>query len=240
MDFDCYYTDGYRYLARITNVLVFPAIPGYLFDIFLCIEFQQITTNSFLYWRANNVNPSLSNEKAFMRAINYNTTTSDACEISKPYSSGTHSTMVKKDNEASAAVTCPPEFNSNTHYYYDYTGARECGPSNSSLDGCTSTDTLSFNYSACANPTIYMAFSNSGNLFCLYYTTDNSITYLTLYNNDTNPDESTFYRFSCVAFALSGSTVMYATVYPQACLSTQTTTSVSSPGEDLYFGIEFS
>ena len=38
---------------RITNIQVFPAIPGYLFDIFLCLEFQQLGTYSFLYWRSN-------------------------------------------------------------------------------------------------------------------------------------------------------------------------------------------
>ena len=37
-------------------------------------------------------------------------------------------------------------------------------------------------------------------------------------------------------FAMSGS-VIYATQYPEACQSSQTTTSVSSPGADLYFGI---
>ena len=44
---------------------------------------------------AADVNPSLNNEKAYMRGIGFQTTTSDACEISKPYTSGTHEMMVK-------------------------------------------------------------------------------------------------------------------------------------------------
>ena len=76
------------------------------------------------------------------------------------------SAMTKKETslftgyESSAAVTCPYEFNSLSYYYYDYNLAQSCGPSNSSLDGCTATNTLSFNYSACTDPSIYMLYSS--------------------------------------------------------------------------------
>ena len=65
-------------------------------------------------------------------------------------------------------MTCPYEFNSVSYYYYDYDVVRSCGPSNSSFDGCTATNTLSFNYSACADNSIYMLYSSECSVTILY------------------------------------------------------------------------
>ena len=53
------------------------------------------TMMMMMMMRAADVNPSLNNEKAYMRGIGFQTTTADACEISKPYTSGTHEMLIK-------------------------------------------------------------------------------------------------------------------------------------------------
>ena len=48
--------------------------------------------------------------------------------------------------------------------------------------------------------------ADGGALYCLYFTTDSGNTYLTVYNRDSNPDGSTYYRFSCLVSSKSSST----------------------------------
>ena len=102
-------------------------------------------------------------------------------------------------------MTCPYEFNSVSYYYYDYDVVRSCGPSNSSFDGCAATNTLSFNYSACADNSIYMLYSSECSVTMLY-SSEYSVTIL--------------YSSDCMVTMMYSSVCIVTMTYSSECIIT--------------------
>ncbi|XP_048776075.1 uncharacterized protein LOC125680491 isoform X2 [Ostrea edulis] len=117
----------------------------------------------------------------------------------------------------------------------DSTGSTSC--SNNVMDGCTDKTEMRFTYDAgCGNT---LKFSTDGFWTCMHSVSSGGYTYLSLWNNDsTVVGKTTYsynsgdnYQFACLV--ISGAS---ATMFPNFCSdSTQTTTTVASPGLQLSF-----
>ncbi|XP_064641054.1 uncharacterized protein LOC135495919 [Lineus longissimus] len=232
LDFECYDTDNVtKYIVRTGSV---PVIPPFIkLDLFICFDFEAVSVSMYKYWQATSVNSAINNERALAMAEGSSATIAEVCDVSAPYDTGIYSILLKNDSVASNIITCPSDLQYRFNYTYDFGGSDLCS-GNSMMDNCVQTDALAVNYTYCATEMFY---SSDGDLSCLYETTNGSLTYLTLFNNDVSPDGSSTYQFSCLVFSTSGLTT-FATQSPQNCAAGQTDTTVSSPGVALLFTSE--
>ncbi|XP_056009512.1 uncharacterized protein LOC130046382 [Ostrea edulis] len=135
--------------------------------------------------------------------------------------------VIREVYTGSALATCPPDllaiYSSATLQNSD--ASTTC--TGHSYDGCTHKLTFKFSYQACASS---LAFSTSGDFYCLHYQTSGQTTYTITWNNDTVVTGSSTYRSTCYATRTVGST-LYVTEYPGFCeYPNQTSTYVMSPG----------
>ncbi|OWF55627.1 hypothetical protein KP79_PYT13296 [Mizuhopecten yessoensis] len=94
------------------------------------------------------------------------------------------------------------------------------------VDVCTDTKQLAFNTTACTQNIIY---SQNGSLDCVYQNTIGSYTYVTVYNEDSSVDGSTYYAFSCLVVSEAG-VYTYASVKPTECEANQVSTTTPTGG----------
>ncbi|KAK3099349.1 hypothetical protein FSP39_003125 [Pinctada imbricata] len=193
-----------------------------------CNEAEPYSTGSFIMLVKDEI--SATNSDNILGIIDTrNATLSEACSIPEPYNS-TAFIMLVKDGEASsgsAEATCPTDLLAkfSSVSITDSTGSTSC--SGSSVDVCT--DRTEMNYTMASSCGSTLKFSSGNYWVCLHSLSSSGYQYLSVWNNDSTVG-STTYRFTCYVITSSGGTV-YASVYPNYCSdSSQTPTSVPSPG----------
>lgn len=242
-----YKTDKFGTLALTCNVssgsnYVFKSdafsYHGLEFESYICIVIsRRISSKKYLYYLGSVENADADDErlKTYLVINAVTPTVADVCDRSS-YNAGTEHIFLKNDgNELNSAIDCPFSIRAK-QWEYNFTSTGSINTycySASGLNLCNSPNfkTLTFNYTACST---IQAYSATGILKCMWSSSDANYKYIHVYNTDSTTDESTTYRFTCYVLAKSG-TMMYATQHPQRCLSTQTSTSVDSPGAALVF-----
>ncbi|KAK6179304.1 hypothetical protein SNE40_011695 [Patella caerulea] len=218
--FNCESVSGSKYILRSSSTVV--TLFGTPMEAATCLQLVQVTSSAkYTYIHATTPLQQAGNERVKLNPVSASLTEAAVCDESTPYPDGTYDILIKNGALSLATVTCPDVLLSK----FSYTVDGNCF-SNSSLDVCSDNTKLQFNYSICSS---VAAYSSGGDLSCVYSNVYNSMTYVTLYNNDATTDESTTYRYTCMVVAANGSLV-YATQNPQHCLSTQTSNNVTSPG----------
>ncbi|XP_060065148.1 uncharacterized protein LOC132545482 [Ylistrum balloti] len=224
LDFVCEENDGYKYLLKsTTTTLVFGSyIYGYL-----CIELRRVSPYKYYYYIGTTVEQTV-NEHIYGRVAAITVTMTDACNRAEPYEDNTFVMLVKDGAPYSTLgeASCTGLLaNYGSITVKDYTGTTSC--SGSSVVGCTDRTRLQFTYASCATS---MVFSGAGLFMCMRAVTYGDYIYLALWNNDTTVDDSSTFRFTCMAIANDGSNA-YLTEYPRYCKETsQTSVSVATPG----------
>ncbi|XP_041356819.1 uncharacterized protein LOC121374013 [Gigantopelta aegis] len=92
---------------------------------------------------------------------------------------------------------------------------------------------MDFDLTTCST---IVGYSTVGELYCVHSSSNSAgtIDYVVLYNTDVTISEPTTYRFTCMAYKKSGSTVQL-TQSPKKCQASQSITAISSPGSVLVF-----
>nr|KAG5689317.1 hypothetical protein BaRGS_022041 [Batillaria attramentaria] len=143
---------------------------------------------------------------------------------------GTYRVLFRNNTLSTSISSCPSFLQS----YYSFTlfeGGTQVCASSDTLDGCANSKTLSYNIDSSMNCNTSLAYTAGGEASCLFYITEGTTTYLTLYNNDATVDDSTTYQTTCM---IIDSINLVATQYPKQCLDDQNTTYVASPGASVY------
>ncbi|XP_056012090.1 uncharacterized protein LOC125680492 isoform X2 [Ostrea edulis] len=235
LDWECIVQSDRTYLFRSTETsFVFGGnIRG-----FICLEFWRVSATKYYYFHKTAIS-STNQDHVLGRFDDSIPTTEEACTES--YNSSYFITITKDgsvedgSSEATCATDLLNEFSLVTISQHDDSSSCE----NNTMDGCFSKTQMSFSYhSSC---TANHKFSVGGFWTCLRSITSNGYTYVSLWNNDTavtssyiNPYQYTTgqtYRVACLV--VKGTN---ATLFPKMCSdSTQTPSSVSSPGLKLTF-----
>lgn len=235
LDFECIGTSERKYAFKSTETAT---IFGGQYNAYICFEFWRVSATKYYYLHNTPISPT-NNDHTHGSFEGITPTISEICSITSERTSFV--TIVKDGSveDGSSEASCPSEllntFSLVTISQYD--DASSC--TDNVMDGCSSKTKMSFTYdSSC---TAVHKFSDGGNWTCLRSITSNGYTYVSLWNNDTSISSSYLdpysyapgqtYRFACLV--VSGTS---ATLFPKICSdSTQTPTSVSSPGLKLTF-----
>ncbi|XP_060065147.1 uncharacterized protein LOC132545481 [Ylistrum balloti] len=225
LDFTCEEQSGYKYFLRATETaFIFrDDYRGYL-----CIELRRVSQYKYYYYMGTKLS-STNNDNIYARVDGLTVAMADACNEPEPYHDGAFITLIKNGSLESghAEATCPEQFLAK---YENVTisnadGSTAC--TGSTFDACTDKTIMNHTHASCTSG---LVFSSGGALTCLHSIINDNFTYLSVWNNDVTVDGSTTYRFSCFVISQTGD-VTYATEVPNYCTdSSQTSTSVTSPG----------
>ncbi|XP_050416721.2 uncharacterized protein LOC126830381, partial [Patella vulgata] len=199
---------------------------GLQWEAYLCLDLTSVSSYLYTYYLGSVSETDAQNERVKIFVLGVNPAASAVCDRTGGNDIGTYDVLLKNDSTTSAMISCPTSLQAYWSYTIDNGNGTDC-LNDSYLDVCSDDKTLSFNYTRCSSNVGYSA---DGSLSCLYESTNGTSSYLTLYNNDNNnTDETTTYRFTCLVYEVTSNGISM-TQYPQACLTNQTTQSVTSPG----------
>ncbi|XP_021375921.1 uncharacterized protein LOC110464807, partial [Mizuhopecten yessoensis] len=225
LDFTCEEQSGFKYLLRATETAF---IFGNNFRGFLCIDLRRVSQYKYYYYMGTKIS-STNNDNIYARVDGVTVAMADACNEPEPYHDGAFITLIKNGSVESghAQATCPEQLLAKYDNVTVSNAAESTPCTGSTVDACSDTTILNHTYASCTSGLI---FSSGGSLTCLHSVVSDNFTYLSVWNNDVTVDGSTTYRFSCFVISQTGE-VTYATEVPNYCTdSTQTSTSVTSPG----------
>lgn len=235
LDFECIGKSDRKYAFKSTETAF---IFGGNFHAYFCVEFWRVSATKY-YYLHNTPISTTNNDHTRGSPEGISLDTSAVCSISSDTSSFV--TIVKDGSvdDGSSEATCPPDllntFSSVT--ISEHNDASSCA--NNVMDGCSSKTEMAFTYDPSC--TTAHKFSVGGYWTCLRSIASNGYTYVSLWNNDTTISSSYIQPYNFVAgqtyrsacLVVSGTS---ATLFPKICSdSTQTPTSVSSPGLKLTF-----
>ncbi|VDI61233.1 Hypothetical predicted protein [Mytilus galloprovincialis] len=229
LSFECYTSSGTQYVARSSTFTRY----GVDVRAYICFKLVKVTTFQYYYYEDSVEESTLSNERMKTVANTASVTVADICDRTV-YAYGSYNIMVQDGYASEAASTCSSVIQGDWSYNFtDSSGNSACN-FDSSVDICTDKSALAFNYTQCPQNIMYSA---QGDLYCLYSSSGNSMTYQHVLNLDTTTDESTTYRISCLVMSTDGNS-RYMTQYPNNCYDGQTSKSVSSPGATIEFSLK--
>ncbi|ESO88492.1 hypothetical protein LOTGIDRAFT_234548 [Lottia gigantea] len=221
-DFNCTVSFASKLILRSNTF----SYLGLIWEAYLCLDITTVSQDLFVYNLNSVEEADAQNErvKIFVQGTNPNVLT--ICDRTS-IPAGSYELLIRNGTGTSSEQTCSSDLEGYWSYSIDNNNNNDnCSNQTTSLDVCSSTSSLAFNYTAC--PTL-MAYSASGVVNCLQEISSGSVKYLTLLNTDQSTDESTTYRVTCMVYEVTNNGISL-TQYPQACLSNQTSTSVTSPG----------
>ncbi|XP_062587896.1 uncharacterized protein LOC134249579 isoform X2 [Saccostrea cucullata] len=223
--FECMTREENRYLLT-SDVFNFYGSP---FRLGLCWELQRISATQYTYYAATEVLPNTANARLLFRLHTADFNITRDCQFKSSYDPWQSRVLLKFS--ALSTKQCPLILQANFTYTFDPGNGNQCN-ANTSLDVCSDTSRMDFNYNFCA---VEQGYSATGELSCVQQEAHNGSIYLIVYNNDRNtPDEVSRFRFTCYVMQQdkSDSRLIHVTQYPQACLdeNSQTPLQVLGPG----------
>ncbi|XP_061184900.1 uncharacterized protein LOC133192910 [Saccostrea echinata] len=223
--FECMMKEENRYLMT-SDVFNFYGSP---FRLGLCWELHRISATQYTYYAAMDVLPNTANARLLFRLHTSDFNITRDCQFKSSYDPWQSRVLFKFG--AQSTRQCPLILQANFTYTFDPGNGNQCN-ANTSLDVCSDTSRMNFNYNFCA---IEQGYSATGELSCIQQESHNGSTYLIVYNNDrVTPDEINRFRFTCYVMQQdkSDSRLIHVTQYPQACLdeNSQSPHQVLRPG----------
>ncbi|XP_069131028.1 uncharacterized protein [Argopecten irradians] len=228
LNFSCDQQSGRRYLLKSTGPV--SAFNSYI-DAYICIELYRVSAYKYYYYLGT-AESNTNNDHVYGRAAGLAVNITDACNRVEPYEDSTFIALVKSGAVESglADATCPSDLLAT---YTDITltsGVSAC--SGNSEDACANKVLMQYTYESCASG---MVFSANGSFHCIFSVESGSTTYLALWNDDVTVDDSSTFRFTCLAFRKTGN-IVYATEYPGYCKNaSQDSLTVTSPGINVIY-----
>ncbi|XP_060083306.1 uncharacterized protein LOC132562572 [Ylistrum balloti] len=225
--FTCTENSNNYYLA-VSNS--FPYL-GVSLQLALCLDMFSQSSDKVVYYTALPVLANTTNDRLVLKVSGYSFSISNDCDFSASRDVRQMAAFVKNGSIANAKINCPDSLLGIFNYTYD-TGSGNLCTGSTELEVCSDNAEMSYNYSACAEK---QGYSQDGKLTCVYSEESGDEVYFLAMNTDTtDPDESTYYRFTCYAASLSANDSRVSmTQFPQGCHYSQTSISVVSPGASL-------
>ncbi|XP_067663671.1 uncharacterized protein [Haliotis asinina] len=222
--FDCDTLDGTQYLLRSTTTVT---VLGNQLDVVTCFNDITMLTTGVKY-KLQHATAALNDASGWRLKVlptGSSLAASTLCDESTPYAIGTQDILIKDGSASSAFIQCPDALLGTFSYTYD-AGSGDVCSSGSYLDVCTDITTMTFDLSICSQT---VAYSSGGVVNCVYSQTDTSTdtTYVAVYNNDNTTDESTTYRYTCLAVSATGA-VVNVSQSARVCQSDQNATYVAT------------
>ncbi|KAJ8298110.1 hypothetical protein KUTeg_024641, partial [Tegillarca granosa] len=125
-------------------------------------------------------------------AITQPSSASGYCSPSSGPSAEEFIMLVKQGYEANVKQTCPTPLQGVFSYTSNDGSTSSCG-SGSQVDVCTSTDTMTYDYTKCST---VQAYSQEGEVYCVSHVTSGS-NYFVYALNPGTVDNTNYYRFTC-------------------------------------------
>ncbi|KAK3576445.1 hypothetical protein CHS0354_025207 [Potamilus streckersoni] len=202
-------------LYAIASTSKYEIFSGLFRTLHTCIDLRDISFAKFVYYIAK---APFSNGDILTANNSYE----GICDSSDYNASYAHHVILRNGSESDAFILCPPSIYG-TYSYNE--SCKEPMYNTTSVNVCTTRKEIVFNYNVCSTPLMY---SQEGILDCVYYITNGSISYLTVYNSDsTTPDEVDYYRFTCIVLE-EITNVVYLTARAKECQASQNTTFVNN------------
>ncbi|XP_033729075.1 neurogenic locus notch homolog protein 2-like isoform X3 [Pecten maximus] len=169
---------------------------------YLCVKWHKVTDYSYYYYFMYKEEMNA----AYVRVFIEDASIALSSDISKYCTSGPgteeYHMMVKSGHEAASRQFVPLDLMGTFNYTYtSSSGATSCS-SDSQWDVCTNRTTMSFDYTKCGT---IVAFTQEGILNCVNYITDSAVSYVSALNTG-SIDNTNYFRFTCFAVQMSGST----------------------------------
>ncbi|OWF37262.1 uncharacterized protein LOC110440311 [Mizuhopecten yessoensis] len=204
---------------------------GVSLQIALCLDMFSQDSEKVVYYTALPVLANTTNDRLVLKVSGYAFSISNDCDFSSTRNVRQLGVFVKNGSLSVAKINCPNSLLGRFNYTFD-TGSGNLCTSSTELDVCDDVTEMTYNYSACS---VVQGYSQEGKLTCVYYEESGDEVFTLAINTDTtDPDESTYYRFTCYAASLSANdSRVYMTQYPRGCHYLQTSTSVDSAGATL-------
>ncbi|KAL3880366.1 hypothetical protein ACJMK2_032610 [Sinanodonta woodiana] len=188
---------------------------GTFVTLYTCVDLREISSAKFVYYVATT--PDKNGD-----VLTANKSYQGICNSNNYNASYAHHVILKNGSESDAFILCP----SSMYGIYSYNDScKDPMYNTTSVSVCKTRQEIVFNYNACSTPIMY---SREGILDCVYYITNGSVSYLTVYNSDsTTPDEINYYRFTCIIVE-EYTNIVYLTAKAKECAASQTTTFVNT------------
>ncbi|KAK3097990.1 hypothetical protein FSP39_015096 [Pinctada imbricata] len=179
---------------------------GIKYNVFKCIQWRKITPYSYRYYIMNDEDVNAGNVRVLVEtydpAVN-NWPTDVYCNPAAGPGPEEYNVLVKQGHVTESKQWCPIPMRGIFSYIHNDGTTNTCGSGTSKMTLCPAWSTMSFNYSLCST---VQAFSQEGTVYCID-TVEDSGTYFTTVINPGHVDDSTYFRFTCFAFNVSGSLV---------------------------------
>ncbi|XP_069129020.1 uncharacterized protein [Argopecten irradians] len=225
--FTCTENSNNNYLA-VSNAFTYL---GVSLQLALCMNMFSQQSSKVVYYSALPVLANTTNARLVLKVNPATFTISNDCDFSSASDVRQMGVFVKNGSLTDAKINCPNSLLGRFNYTFDSGSGNLCTGS-SELDVCTENSEMSYNYSACST---VQGYSQEGKLTCIYSEVSGDDVFTLAMNTDsTSPDESTYFRFTCYAASnTANDSRVYMTQFSQGCHSSQTSTSVSSPGASM-------
>ncbi|XP_033743695.1 uncharacterized protein LOC117329715 [Pecten maximus] len=217
-----------NYYLGVSNSFTYLGVP---LQVGLCMDMFSTSSNKIVYYSALPVLANTTNDRLVLKVSGASFTISGDCDFSSARDVRQMGVLVKNGSVSDAKINCPNSLLGRFNYTFD-TGSGNLCTGSTELDVCSENTEMSYNYSACS---VNQGYSQDGKLTCMYSEESGDDVFVLAMNTDaTYPDETTYYRFTCYAASKSANDSRVSmTQFPQGCHSSQTSTSVSSPGGSL-------
>ncbi|XP_052796641.1 uncharacterized protein LOC128229037 isoform X2 [Mya arenaria] len=193
---------------------------------YVCLALTRLSDASYIYYQQHVQEPQVRYERMRLSTEGTLSNSSQVCDTDLTVPVSEYHVLVKTDDVATAAVTCPDSL----LHVADYTvtssdGTLTCNGTDS-WDVCTDVTQMTFDYTTC---TTEVMFSAGGVLTCVATVTSGGYDYITVYNQDTAITSSTN-RFACIS--TSG---RWSSVAPGNCTAFQTPTTLPLAADQTTF-----
>ncbi|XP_053399468.1 uncharacterized protein LOC123558981 [Mercenaria mercenaria] len=225
-DLTCISSSGNQYiLGTSSDIQLFP---GIFVNSYTCIEFQTTshTPSKYEFYFVTDID--IATGEPFTSNVN------TVCDGTVAETASNTNILLADGTAAETVKESLPNV-IRGDYTVTITDQNSATSNQTLLGSCN--DTSAFYFSEIVNATQAVSavgFSDSGVLYNMKSFTSNGVTYIYTYNNDTSVNSFSTYTFSCWAVAqASGSSLVYATVFPEVCQVNQNASHVPSGGQVL-------
>ncbi|XP_052793009.1 uncharacterized protein LOC128226931 isoform X2 [Mya arenaria] len=213
----CQQSSGTQYILG-TNFEIFFQV---FINVSVCLDIRTISdenTDSYIFYFATAVDDATGER--------FTSNIDGACSEIGYETVANVQILVKDGFVASAAMQLPNLALGNYSVTYEVL-LSAVTVENCTLDTCTNKTLMEFGNS---DPTQYLGFTSGGQMYSIYTDSSGTDTFTLTYNADVSPDGINTHRFACWALLYSDGTLQ-ATVLPEQCEGSQTSTAVTSGGQ---------
>ncbi|KAL3880355.1 hypothetical protein ACJMK2_032599 [Sinanodonta woodiana] len=212
---ECFIESEYK----LKGYLIFKSLQTAIFNGvnytgYMCMQLTKVTDYSYFYYLVQPQQRIASEERIWYSK----TATADIntiCNTSSKEPLEQFHMLVKTGYEWEARQYCPNPVLGNFYYtYFGSDGIVYCHRSLDQWQVCGDQQTMTFNYTTCNK---IMAYSSGGQVWCVG-TVSSKNTFVMVYNNDSDVDELTTFRFTCFSISSNG---RKASMVPKNCTENQ-------------------